>query len=75
MKRACRNKDHRDAWKVIDRNCNYSAFNGYRRTPSDYSSVICLAFSWPQICAVWRTKANYVDTLPDATREEISGAR
>ena len=49
----------RDAWCVAVRKANYSAFNGYRRTPSDYSEVVC------QTCgARWRTNAKYVDTLP-----------
>ena len=51
---------NRDAWRVYQRRCNHSAFNGYRRTPSDYSSVGC-----ERCLAVWRTKAKYVDTLPD----------
>jgi hypothetical protein len=39
---------------------NYSAFNGYHCTPSDYSEVRCLATG-----ARWRTKAAYVDRLRD----------
>jgi hypothetical protein len=56
-------KDHREAgaWVVEIRKANYSAFNGGRRTPSDYSQVRCTACP-----AVWRTKAAYVDRLPDA---------
>lgn len=47
-------------WVVWQRNCNHSAFNGYRRTFSEYSSVTC------HVCgAVWRTKANYVCLFPD----------
>jgi len=47
-------------WVVIQRNCNHSAFNGYRQTFSDYSSVTC------HVCAViWRTKASYVNRLPN----------
>lgn len=47
-------------WAVIDRCCNYSAFNGCRRTPSNYSSIICYT------CGnVWRTKADYVSQLDD----------
>lgn len=45
-------------WFVRDLKCNYSAFNGYRRTPSDYSSCICTACR-----ASWRTKADYVYQL------------
>lgn len=56
-------------WRVWHRRCNYSAFNGYACTPSDYSRMLCLACGWP-----WRTKAAYVDSTPDATQEEIVGA-
>ena len=60
----CAKKD-RD-WGVLDRFCNYSAFNGYRRTPSDYSAVMC------RTCrSVWRTKAGYVHGLPDIDRAEF----
>ena len=47
-------------WVVITRNCNYSAFNGYRRTFSEYSLVYC-----PECQALGRTKAAYVDQLKD----------
>jgi hypothetical protein len=58
---ACR-RQHREAWRVLDRRANHSAFNGYHWTPSDYSGVRC------GTCGrYWRTKAAYVDTLPDAT--------
>ena len=57
---ACRNNEHRPTWRVLQRNGNRSAFNGYRWTPSAYSSVRC------QVCrAVWRTRAAYVATLPN----------
>lgn len=59
---ACKKPDHRPQWYVVQRNYNQSAFNGYRRTPSDYSLVRCNA---PGCMGVWRTKATYVDTLPD----------
>lgn len=36
---ACASQDHRPYWVVDMRRCNYSAFNGYHRTPSDYSLV------------------------------------
>jgi hypothetical protein len=55
----------RQAWRVLNRNCNFSAFNGYRETPSAYSSIRCL-----ECGAVWRSKADYVMTLPDATETE-----
>lgn len=44
-------------WRVWQRRCNYSAFNGYRYTPSAWSLVCCL------ICrALWRTTTNMSDT-------------
>lgn len=47
-------------WVVMQRCCNHSAFSGYRRTPSAWSSVRCLT------CGAWgRTKAAYVEQLPD----------
>jgi hypothetical protein len=45
---------------VTQRRCNHSAFNGYHRTPSDYSSVRCQACG----CS-WRTKASYADLVKD----------
>lgn len=58
---ACRVKAHKPGrWVVAERKASYSAFNGYRRTPSDWSQMFC------QGCgACWRTKAAYVDTIPD----------
>jgi len=45
-------------WIVVRFKHNRSAFNGYHRTPSDYSSVKC------EVClATWRTKAGYVASL------------
>lgn len=52
-------------WRVLDRHCNYSAFNGGRYTPSDYSACKCMACG-----SVWRTKADYVALLGDATAKE-----
>lgn len=46
--------------RVLDRLCNYSAFNGYRRAPSDYSAVRCSLHR-----RTWRTKAQYVALIPD----------
>jgi len=47
-------------WAVLQRRCNHSAFNGYHRTPSDYSTVTCY------VCgATGRTKASYVRHLED----------
>jgi hypothetical protein len=51
-------------WAVRDRKCNYSAFNGYHQTPSEYSAVECLACG-----AIWRTNADYVADLPDLKEE------
>lgn len=64
---ACRDGVHRAGghWVVVDRNCNYSAFNGSRYTPSDYSLIRCLGCG-----KFWRTKAKYVYTLRNATHEE-----
>lgn len=53
-------KAHQDRWVVTKRHYHLSAFNGYRRTPSDTSEVTC-----PLCPAVWRTKAIYVERLPD----------
>lgn len=51
-------------WVVVNRKCNYSAFNGYKRTPSDYSAIKC------QSCiACWRTKAGYVKKLRDFKKQ------
>jgi hypothetical protein len=47
-------------WVVYQRNCNHSAFNGYRYTPSDWSCVGCRSCG-----AVWRTKASYIGFLLD----------
>jgi hypothetical protein len=47
-------------WVVIRRKCNYSAFNGYKYTPSAYSEIYC------QACGgIGRTRAAYVDQLRD----------
>jgi hypothetical protein len=55
-------REHREHWVVLQRKCNFSAFAGYHFTPSDYSAVQCQA---PGCNRVWRTKAAYVDKLPD----------
>lgn len=45
-------------WRVRHYRCNYSAFNGYHHTSSDYSNVTC------EVCqGTWRTKAAYVEKL------------
>jgi hypothetical protein len=54
----------RAAWVVVRREFSCSAFDGYRRRPSDYSDVRCAT------CGVlWRTNAGYVAALPDAPLE------
>lgn len=55
----CKPEDRRKWWRVVHYKCNFSAFNGYRRAPSDYSLVECEGCG-----ARWRTKAKYVDRLP-----------
>jgi hypothetical protein len=57
---ACLDKEHKPQWYVATRNANYSAFNGGRRTRSAYSEVRC-----PACPTRWRSKAAYVDRLPD----------
>lgn len=47
-------------WAVTQRYCNHSAFNGYKYTSSKYSTVVCFACR-----CVGRTKAGFVDDLPD----------
>ena len=47
-------------WLIWQYRCHHSAFNGYHRTPSEYSTVSCEA---PGCNAVGRTKAAYVDEL------------
>jgi len=51
-------KDRR--WVVLQRNSRCSAFDGYRPMFSDYSAVQCHACG-----TVWRTKADFVLSLPD----------
>jgi hypothetical protein len=48
------------AWRVVQRNCNHSAFSGCRYTVSDYSCITCMACG-----RFWRTKAQYVSKLKD----------
>ncbi len=62
---ACPAPSHRPAWRVLHRNGHYSAFNGYRWTPSAYSRLRCL------ICfRSWRTKAAYVARIPTISPQE-----
>lgn len=52
-------------WRVLQRQCNHSAFNGYHFTPSEWSSIVCL------VCRhAWRTKSRYVSRLKDISIEE-----
>lgn len=51
-------------WRITQRYCNHSAFNGYHRTSSDYSAIVCAECN-----AHWRTKAAYVGALKDINRE------
>ncbi len=67
---ACRDRSHRPAWRVLVREANYSAFNGYRRTPSAYSLLCCRACD-----QVWRTKAAYVAGTPDAEDSDYGPPR
>lgn len=53
-------REHRVSWYVNVYQGNSSAFNGYHFTRSAYSECRCAACH-----RVWRTKAAYVDTLPD----------
>lgn len=50
-------------WKVVQRHCNHSYFQypGGAKHYSDWSSVQCL-----KCHRFWRTKAKYIDELPDA---------
>lgn len=58
----CPKPKPKDQWVVIQRRCNHSAFSGYHRTGSDYSSVHC------KVCmSSWRTKADYVNHLPNGS--------
>lgn len=47
-------------WGVLRRNYHMSAFAGYHRTYSDYSTVACF-----ECGAIGRTKAGYVSQLLD----------
>jgi len=58
------------AWVVLQRNCNHSAFSGYRRTWSAWSSITCV------VCdATWRTKASYVHQLTKDWAGTIAASR
>lgn len=58
---ACQHKPRAEHVVVVVRQGNYSAFNGYRFTPSAYSQVRCL------VCGrYWRTNAAWVGSCRDA---------
>jgi hypothetical protein len=59
MRCTCGNRDN---WRVVTYRGNYSAFSGYRFTPSDYSEVKCDE-RLGGCGARWRTKAKYVDEI------------
>jgi hypothetical protein len=61
----CAGKGHRHV--VSARKCNFSAFNGYRQTPSRFSEVLCI-----DEALRWRSAAAMVDLLPDATRDDLA---
>lgn len=64
---ACKFPGHKDKhWFVDGRECNYSAFNGYRQTPSAYSQVWC-----GECYTTWRSKAAYVANLPDGNAMDV----
>jgi hypothetical protein len=62
-------RDHRASWRVYQRRCNASAFNGYHLTRSAYSGLVCTA---PGCGRRWRTKAGYVAEIPDLPAEGTS---
>ena len=55
----------RSLWRVVMRTYHRSAFSGGRMTYSTRSLVRCLAYGH-----FWRTAAEYVESLTDATHEE-----
>jgi hypothetical protein len=59
-------KEKRANWFVVNRNCNYSAFESpkYGKHWSERSGVICVNCG-----RQWRTKADYVLSLPDCDFE------
>ena len=58
---------HGNMLVVTDRNCNHSAFNGWRRTPSDYSAILCVSADCRRS---WRSKAPGVANVPDGTHSD-----
>jgi hypothetical protein len=62
----CKGKDRRRHWVVVMRHCNYSYFETPKggKHHSNYSQIRCKA---PDCNGLFRTKAKYVDDLPDDT--------
>lgn len=60
-------RQHRASWRVVNRKCNFSAFNGYQRTESAYSLLRCLSCG-----RHWRTRAAYVANIPDEQARHIA---
>lgn len=58
-------EERKKNWVVTARNKNYSAFNGYKATFSNYSEIRCTCCG-----AIWRTKADYVNSLPNVPKGE-----
>ena len=52
-------------WRCVAYKHNYSAFNGYHYTPSDYSAISCVRCG-----AVWRTRADYAVLLSNLAEDE-----
>lgn len=53
-------REHRSFWMITQYKCNHSAFNGYHKTPSDYSEIVC---THPECRRRWRTTASYVEQI------------
>lgn len=62
---SCKDRAHKPEWRVVDRCCNYSKYNGRRYTPSEYSALVCLTCH-----ASWRSKGDYVDRVHNISKEE-----
>lgn len=60
---------NRKNWRVLHRNVNYSHFESPKGEAhfSEYSTVICIS---KDCHCCFRTKANYVATLPDYDENE-----
>lgn len=60
---SCKDPAHKPSWFVTQRNQRCSAFDGYHPMWSEYSCVRC-----PICPTAWRSKAAFVDKLPNAPR-------